>query len=496
MAEQESRVFKYFPSIQVDFQEKPTGSAALRVGICGSKQALLKKFGPNRLTEVEEGDGIGAWREAGVKWIVALADETAKELEDLEELLGKLFIKVRQTTQTHLELQIFDLPELDESRLGYYLESLNFYFCFKSQLPSKLSQATMLGSKHTDFEFYHSVGKARNEARVLTGLRPCMLRIEDFYTDATQRIQELRGGLGGLGEGKAQVEAMFIQGEELLKHKLTLLYAVGKGSAQKPALLNLKYQGNPGSSEFVGLVGKGIVYDQGGVNFKTLALERMYNDKGGASTVYAAFWGAVSTGLKVNLTCTIALADNIVSGSCFRPSDIYKSHAGLTVEVLDTDAEGRLVLADAMSWTQDQYKLSHLIEFSTLTGANAIALSTMGGIFTNNEACAQKFLACAKIMGDWMHIMPLLGSCFKGMKGVISDLQNISDTPIGGGAMKAAAFLKHFVKSTKTKWIHVDMGGVALARVGRLITHEGPTGFGVGTVLEFLKRETFDQSAH
>jgi len=147
---------------------------------------------------------------------------------------------------------------------------------------------------------------------------------------------------------------------------------VGKGSCQVPALLNLVYRGDPDSDSYFGLIGKGIVFDQGGMDYKkTASIAEMYTDKGGASNVYAIFWAAVSLGLKVNLTVSMALAHNNVSGSSYRTSDIITSHAGLTVEIKNTDAEGRLVLADAMSWTQESFRLTHMLELSTRTEPSA-----------------------------------------------------------------------------------------------------------------------------
>lgn len=133
---------------------------------------------------------------------------------------------------------------------------------------------------------------------------------------------------------------------------MNLLYAVGKASKNPPLIINLFYRGNPDSEEIIALIGKGITFDSGGLNIKpTGSMETMYLDKCGACTVFSTFLGAIENKMKLNISCSMAFAENFVNENSYRPSDIIKSHKGFTVEILNTDAEGRLILADAISWT-------------------------------------------------------------------------------------------------------------------------------------------------
>lgn len=158
------------------------------------------------------------------------------------------------------------------------------------------------------------------------------------------------------------------------------------GSENRPALVNMIYKGDPASETIHAMIGKGVIFDTGGYNIKpTGFMETMFTDKGGASAVFGAFKGIVESGLKVNVTVTIPLAENSVSHNSYRPSDIITSKKGLTVEITNTDAEGRLILADAYTYTQQKYKVESLIELSTLTGACMIALGNhYAGVFSNN----------------------------------------------------------------------------------------------------------------
>lgn len=157
--------------------------------------------------------------------------------------------------------------------------------------------------------------------------------------------------------GNPNVKITILEGDMLKENRLNLFHSVGKGSIHKPALINLHYQGNPESNDIYALIGKGVTFDTGGLHVKPYgSMEKMYLDKSGASNVLAAFRGAVEMNLPINITATLGMAENAVSGESYKPGEILTSHKGLTVEVNNTDAEGRLVLADCISWTQAKFK--------------------------------------------------------------------------------------------------------------------------------------------
>lgn len=176
---------------------------------------------------------------------------------------------------------------------------------------------------------------------------------------------------------------------------LGLLDAVGRASKSPRVAVNLTYRGNPDKADqMVALIGKGLCFDAGGLNLKPSgSIENMYMDKSGACSMFSAFRCVVDLKMKINVTCSLGFVENFVSSTSYRPSDIIESAKGLTVEIGNTDAEGRLVLADLMTWTQQKHKINQMIEFSTLTGACMIALGAhMGGLFTNSDRLGASIL--------------------------------------------------------------------------------------------------------
>lgn len=181
------------------------------------------------------------------------------------------------------------------------------------------------------------------------------------------------------------MEVEVIAGESLVERGMNLIHAVGRANANPPALVDLLYRGAPEKDTVVSLVGKGITFDTGGLNIKVAMMEQMYMDKCGACSVVSVFKHAVEMGLKVNLSCTVAWSENSISANAYRPSDIIRSYKGLAVEIGNTDAEGRLCLADCMSYAQEKHKSTQLIEMSTLTGAMLIALGhSAAGVYSND----------------------------------------------------------------------------------------------------------------
>ena len=418
--------------------------------------------------------------------ILFVLDRPNKDQEKYEEFLGKTFKKIKS-----LKFDRFDMTipsGINPYKLGFYTEVLNYFFIMKNSLGisqylriEHINIVTEIEGlvESEDFKFYHIVGKSKNLSRDFCNGRANQVGVERFLDDARERVAK---------QADDRIKVTIIQGEDLLKERLNLIHAVGKGSCQKPALLNLAYTGNSPSTPYFSLIGKGIVFDQGGTDCKlSQGIWEMFGDKGGACNVYACFWAVVAAGLPVNLTVTVGLAENVVSGTAYRTSDIITSHAGLTVEVKNTDAEGRLVLADAMSWTQDRFACSHMVELSTLTGAITTSLKDIGGVFSNDKDFGWEIVEVAREMSERMHLLPIRPVCREAMKGKISDLKNSALTTVGG-AILAAAFLERFVKTQGLKWVHMDIAAANMVEESTIYTQVGCVGFGVGTIMEYLRR--------
>ena len=188
------------------------------------------------------------------------------------------------------------------------------------------------------------------------------------------------------------------------------------------------FLGNPNRADDVlALVGKGVCFDSGGLNLKpTGFIEEMWSDKGGACTTLAIFKAAVELNLPINLVCTMAFVENLVGSDAYHPSDIIKSYKGLTVEIGNTDAEGRLILCDAMSWVQEKHKPNTLIEFSTLTGAVRVALGlSTAGIFSNSDDLVANLMTAAGTANERLWRLPIFEEHRNNMKGVNADLNNL-----------------------------------------------------------------------
>lgn len=291
-----------------------------------------------------------------------------------------------------------------------------------------------------------------------------------------------------LAKANPAIKIEAIVGKELLEKGLNLIYSVGRGAAKKPCLVNLKYEGNPqNSTDVLALVGKGVCFDAGGLNIKpTKSIESMWCDKGGACAVLAVFKAVVDMKLPVNLVCSVAFVENLLGSDAYHPSDIIKSHKGLTVEIGNTDAEGRLILCDAMSYTQQHYKPNTLIEFSTLTGAVMVALGlTTAGLFSNSDELSKQLLDVSAQTSERIYRLPIFEEHRKAIKGKASDLNNVASAPYGGSS-NAAAYLELFVEKD-VKWAHIDIAGPATS-TEQFVYSDGATGFGVRLILEYIRR--------
>ncbi|RLG77453.1 MAG: leucyl aminopeptidase, partial [Thermoprotei archaeon] len=237
------------------------------------------------------------------------------------------------------------------------------------------------------------------------------------------------------------------------------------------------------------VVGKGVCFDAGGLDLKSAtSMHQMKFDKSGASYAAAIAYATAKLGLKINLVALLPLVENLPSGKSYKPLDIIKMYNGLTVEVHNTDAEGRLILADSLAYAEKNYHPETIIDLATLTGSIIVALGNQGaGLFTNNEDLKNKLLRVAEETGERVWPMPLWKEFYEDLKSDFADIKNLG---IGraGGAIAAAAFLSKFVE--KTKWAHLDIAGTAW------VQEEGPrkpyypkgaTGYSIRLVLKYLK---------
>lgn len=275
------------------------------------------------------------------------------------------------------------------------------------------------------------------------------------------------------------VKVTVLDEKQLAKKGFGAMLAVGRASAHKPRLVVMEYKGAGVKGAPVALVGKGITFDTGGYSIKPSdGMLEMKCDMAGAAAVAGAMLALAASRAKVHVVAALALAENMISDDGYRPSDILKSLSGQTIEVTNTDAEGRLVLCDAMWHVQKTYKPRAMVDIATLTGAAMVALGEeFAGLFSNDDVMRDALEAASHQTGDRVWRMPLDKAFDRAMDSNIADMKNAAATRYGGSCT-AAAFLQRFVEKG-VKWAHVDMAPVMVARADAPLCPRGATGFGV-----------------
>ena len=264
---------------------------------------------------------------------------------------------------------------------------------------------------------------------------------------------------------------------ELKSLGMRTLLAVGQGSESPSKVVVMEWTGGGKKAPFA-LVGKGVTFDTGGISLKPAAgMENMTMDMGGAATVAGVMRALALRKAKANVVGLVGLVENMPDGRAQRPGDVVKTMKGDTVEVINTDAEGRLVLCDVMWYAQEQFKPSGMIDLATLTGAMVIALGhENAGVFSNDDSLANAFLDAAAVEGEGAWRMPLGPGYAKQLKSRVADVKNVGGRP--AGSITAAEFLHRFVKD-ETPWIHIDIAGVASSSSETTYAPKGATGWGV-----------------
>jgi len=272
----------------------------------------------------------------------------------------------------------------------------------------------------------------------------------------------------------------------LAKRRFGGLLAVGGGSASPPRLVVLDYKGEPTAPKVV-LVGKGITFDSGGLSLKPAdGMPLMKTDMSGAGAVLATMSALRDLGVTANVTAILACAENMPSGSAYRPGDVVRHFGGRTSEVFNTDAEGRMVLADALAYANTRLRPDVIVDLATLTGAATVGLSRQyGALFANSEALAGQLLAAGEESSDKVWRLPLVPEYRSALDSEIADISHISRENIGGGAITAALFLQEFVG--ERRWAHLDIAGPARAEKTSGDKTRGATGFGVRLLLRWLQ---------
>ena len=275
------------------------------------------------------------------------------------------------------------------------------------------------------------------------------------------------------------VEVEVIPMSDLKKFGMNGVVAVGEGSDIPPRVIVLKWIKNSDEDNIV-LVGKGITFDSGGLNLKpSSAIYDMKTDMAGAATVLGTIKGLALNNFNGNVIGIVGLAENLPSGHSQKPGDIIQMMNGKTVEVADTDAEGRLVLADCLTYAQRNFKIKYMIDLATLTGACVVALgSRFAGMFGNCDKLKQNLMIASKETEEPLWALPMCDYFDKAINSDVADIKNIAKSGTGAGSSTAAHFLKRFIEKD-VRWSHLDIAGVAFRKEETNQSQSGASGFGV-----------------
>ncbi|MBR0551621.1 leucyl aminopeptidase [Stakelama marina] len=285
---------------------------------------------------------------------------------------------------------------------------------------------------------------------------------------------------------EAGIEVEALDEKQMRELGMLALLGVAQGSRRAPRLLVMRWKGNPDSDKFdLALVGKGVTFDSGGISLKPGAgMEDMKWDMGGAGAVTGTMKALALRKAKANVIGVCGLVENMPDGNAQRPGDVVKSMSGQTIEVINTDAEGRLVLCDALCWVQKNYSPQTIIDLATLTGAMIIALGhDHAGVFSNDDALADQLLEAGQASGDKLWRLPVNATYDKLLDSQIADMKNVG--PRAAGSITAAQFLQRFINDG-VRWAHLDIAGMAWSDKPGPNYDKGATGFGVRVLDRFV----------
>ncbi|MER5865558.1 leucyl aminopeptidase [Kitasatospora sp. NPDC002040] len=458
-----------------------SGAEAVAEAFEGKLAELLATLGATGA----EGEAVKLPAPAGVKAPLVLAvglgeAEQGHSLETLRKAAGVAARTLAGAKKAALALPAATTEEIEAVALGALLGSYSFSTYRTGDGKAPVGELVVLterkGSKDAKaaVERAAAVGEEINRARDLVNAAPNDLNPKSFAA-----IAQAAGKEHGL---KVEV----LDEKALLKGGFGGLLGVGNGSANPPRLVKVAYT-HPKAKATLAFIGKGITYDSGGISLKPAGHnETMKCDMAGAAAVFATVVAAKRLGLQVNITAWLALAENMPSGTATRPGDVLKMYGGKTVEVLNTDAEGRLVLADAIVRAGEEQP-DVIVDVATLTGAMVLALGNrIFGVMANTDELRDRLHATAEAAGEQSWPMPLPVELRKGMtETTVADLANMGERM--GGGLVAGLFLKEFV-AEGIDWAHLDIAGPAFHEGGPFgYTPRGGTGSAIRTLLRFAE---------
>ena len=405
------------------------------------------------------------------------------EISGMESLGAEFHSHINYNKKNEYFVNSDSISNKFENLLGHFLHGLKLksyeFDIYKSKKDRKNILINVIGNKNqitTKNELrFKAIEEGTFFARDLVSEPPNVLNPKEYVN----RLLKLR---------KLGIKVTTYNESQMKKLGMHSLLGVGRGSINESFLVTLEWNGNKKDKKApLSFVGKGVCFDTGGISLKPAKfMEEMKYDMAGSAVVAGLIQTLATRKAKINAVGVVGLVENMPGGNAQRPGDIVKAYNGKTIEVLNTDAEGRLVLADALSFTEAKFKPRFMIDLATLTGAIIMALGEeYAGLFSNNDNLANKLFSVGEKVKEKVWRLPLHDNYDKLINSPIADMQNINYSG-GAGSITAAQFLQRFVTS-KTPWAHLDIAGMAFSKKAANLNPGGATGFGVRLLNQLIE---------
>ena len=401
---------------------------------------------------------------------------------DIENLGAEFYGRINYGKNSEYIINSDSVSGKHENFIGYFLHGLKLksykFNKYKTKKEKRIISISVFGNKNKRSSQNQLKFKALEEgtfyARDLVSEPGNILHPDEY----AKRLNFLK---------KDGLKVNIYDEKKLKKMGMNALLGVGMGSIRGSYLVTLEWNGTKKNSKPLAFVGKGVTFDTGGYSLKPARfMEDMTYDMAGSAAVVGLMKSLALRKAKINAVGVVGLVENMVSGDAQRPGDIVKSYSGKTIEVLNTDAEGRLVLADALTFTEKKFKPKFMIDLATLTGAIIVSLgSEYAGLFSNDDKLSKQILNAGKKVEEKLWRMPLHQNYDKLINSKNADMQNINYVG-GAGSTTAAQFLQRFILN-KTPWAHLDIAGMAFSKYGGALNSGGATGFGVRLLNQLIE---------
>ncbi len=484
-------------SIKLNYTKKTNSKLSSNLVLfCNEKYSIngLKKYFSNSefsyindlLKTIDLKKNLFVFEVNSKKKIVLISIKNNLKTSDVENLGAEFCKRVNNGKNSEYSVISDSIMGKNDNFLGHFLHGLKLksyeFKKYKTKKDKRIISINITGNKNKPSVQNQLKFKALEEgtfyARDLVSEPGNILHPDEY----ARRLSSLR---------KDGLKVNIYDKKKLKKLGMHALLGVGQGSIRGSYLVTMEWNGAKNNSKPLAFVGKGVCFDTGGYSLKPAKfMEDMTYDMAGSATVVGLMKNFALRKAKINAVGVVGLVENMVSGNAQRPGDIVKSYSGKTIEILNTDAEGRLVLADALTFTEKKFKPKFIVDLATLTGAIIVCLgSEYAGLFSNDDKLSKEIFDAGEKVDEKVWRMPLHKNYDKLMNSKNADVQNINYVG-GAGSTTAAQFLQRFILN-KTPWAHLDIAGMAFSKYGGALNSGGATGFGV-RLLNQLVEENYE----